>query len=269
MKPGSLWHVGGHFPFFCGLILLSSVFGCYPDVSPAGSEQASRRLSELLADPDPEVRRTAAEALGKIGHQSATTGLIAALEDREPAVRAAAAVALGRINDGSSGTALVAHLADASETVRAASALALGEIRLTAAHVKQILRLLHHPDAAVRVAASRALLSLEAVSISPELTSALEDTDAQVRQGAAAALGETGDARSVPSLVHLLRNDADGGVRAEAAFRLGKVGDRDALGPLSAVAEKDVNHTVREWASWAIRQITASSEFDSGNRPGR
>ncbi len=269
MKPGSLSRAGGHIAFFCALILFSSLFGCYPDVSPAGPEQVSRRLSELLADPDPEVRRTAAEALGKIGHQSASTGLIAALEDRDPSVRAAAAFALGRMNDGTSGTALVAHLADASETVRAASALALGEIRLSAAHEKQILRTLHHPNAAVRVAASRALLSLEVVSFSPQLTSALGDTDAQVRQGVAAVLGETGDARVVPSLVHLVRNDADGGVRAEAAFRLGKVGGIDALGTLSAVAEKDVNPTVREWARWAIRQIAASSGFDSGNRQGQ
>lgn len=227
------------------------------------------RLSELLADPDPDVRRTAAEALGKIGHPSASSGLITALADRDPHVRAAAALALGRVSDGKSGAALVKHLSDPSESVRAASALALGEIGLSVSHEEQILHALHHPEVSTRLAASRALLSSETVSFSSDLVSALKDSNAQVRQGVAAVLSETGDVRSLPSLLRLLQNDADAGVRAEAAFRLGKVGDAGVATALSEVAERDSNATVREWAHWAVRQITTPPGSGSGNRRGQ
>lgn len=269
MKSGSFSLAAGPLALLLPLVLSSTLSGCYVDVPPAAPESVSARLSELLADPDPEVRRTAAEALGKIGHQSANSGLIAALADRDHRVRAAAALALGRVSDEMSGTVLVEHLADSSEPVRAASALALGEINLSAAHEEQILTALHNPDVSTRVAASRALLSLDTVSFSTDLVSALDDSNAQVRQGVAAVLSETGDVRSLPSLLRLLRNDADAGVRAEAAFRLGKVGDPGVLEALSAVAERDSNPTVREWAHWAIRQITTPSDSGSGSRRGQ
>lgn len=255
MKSGFFSHAGFYLALLVPLMLVSTLSGCYVDVPPADPESVSRRLSELLADPEPEVRRTAAEALGKIGHQSANSPLIGALADRDPRVRAAAALALGRVNDQMSGAALVEHLSDPSDAVQRASAMALGEMGVSAAHVGQILQALRNPDVSTRVAASQTLLSLDTVSFSTDLVAALTDSDAQVRQGVAAVLGETGDMRSLPSLVGLLKNDADAGVRAEAAFRLGKVGDAGVLGALSAVGEKDPNPRVREWAHWATRQI--------------
>ncbi|MCE7977576.1 MAG: HEAT repeat domain-containing protein [Nitrospira sp. NTP1] len=251
------------------LVLFFALTGCYVEVPPDAPPSVSIRLSELLADPDPEVRRTAAEALGKIGHQSAESALLAALADQDPRVRAAAALALGRVSDGKSGAVLVRKLADPSESVRVASALALGEIDHSAAHEEQILHALHDADASTRVAASRALLRLETVSFSTDLESALKDPNPQVRQGVAAVLSETGDTRSLPSLLRLLQHDADAGVRAEAAFRLGKVGDAAVLDVLSAVAERDANPRVREWAHWAIRQITTQPGTDSENRRGQ
>ena len=260
-------------PSYLALLLLLvvslTISGCYVEVPPATPAVVSVRLNELLADPDPEVRRTAAEGLGKIGHPSASSGLIAALADRDPHVRAAAALALGRVGDAKSGAALVEHLSDSSESVRTASALALGEIGPSVSHEEQILRALRQPEVSTRLAASRALLSLETVSFSTDLLSALDDPNAQVRQGVVAALSETGDVRSLPGLVKLLQNDADAGVRAEVAFRLGKVGDAGVVPALSVVAGKDSNPTVRQWAHWAVRQITTSPGFGSGNRQGQ
>ena len=227
------------------------------------------RLSELLADPDPEVRRTAAEALGKVGHRAASSGLNAALNDQDHRVRSAAALSLGSVGDGVNGIALVEHLADSAEPVRAASALALGEMEVSTAREEQILEALQNPKSAVRVAASRALLGLDTVSLSADLVSALRDSNANVRQGVTAVLGETGDARALPYLLKLLKSDPDAGVRSEAAFRLGKVGDNRVVAELSAVAARDSDMTVREWARWAVRQIMPTREFGSGTRPSR
>ncbi len=263
--PAMASHFRLHLLFW--LFLCSLITGCYVDTSPGAPDMVSRRLVELFADPDPDVRRTAAEALGKVGHRSANSSLIVALNDQDARVRAAAALSLGRLGDGESGMVLAGHLADSAEPVRAASALALGEIELSAAREAQILEALHHPQSSARIAASRALLSLDIVSLSLDLVGALRDPDANVRQGVAAVLGETGDAGGVPHLLSVLRTDVAAGVRAEAAFRLGKIGNNGVLAELSTVAAADPDVGVRGWARWAVLQITPSREFGSEKPP--
>lgn len=248
---------------FC-LLLCPALAGCYIDAPPSAPNVISARLSELLADSDSDVRRTAAEALGKIGHRSASAGLLSALNDHDPRVRAAAALSLGRLGGEEGGTELVRHLADSAETVQAASALALGEFARSVDREARILEALHHPEISDRIAASRALLSLDSVSFSLDLVRALGDPDPIVRQGVVAVLGETGDVRALPHLRALVRTDAAAGVRSEAAFRLGKVGDEAVLADLERVASVDPDEVVRGWARWAVRQITPSREFGSG-----
>jgi HEAT repeat protein len=245
-------------------VLSSSVLvGCYVEVPQSAPEVVVARLGELLADPDPNMRRTAAEALGKIGLPSASSGLRSALNDRDPRVRAVAALSLGRLGDGTSDSALVARLSDSAEPVRAASALALGEVASSPATEVRILQVLRQAEGLGHVAASRALLGLERVSYSTDLVDALRDPDPLVRQGIVAALGESGDVRAVPYLLSLVRKDAAAGVRAEAAFRLGKIGDDRVKADLAAVADADSDATVRGWARWAMQQIRQSRVTDS------
>ncbi|MCS6319076.1 MAG: HEAT repeat domain-containing protein [Nitrospira sp.] len=251
------------------MFLSAALTACYSDTPPEDPEMVAQRLVALLADSDPDVRRTAAEALGKVGHRSASAGLIVSLNDRDASVRAAAALSLGRVGDGESGSALAERLADSDEAVRAASAMALGAIEISAVRESQILKVLHHPQDSARIAATRALLTLDTVSLSADLVGALHDSDAQVRQGVVAVLGETGDGGAVPHLLLLLRTDASAGVRAEAAFRLGKIGTSDVLADLSKAAMADLDVGVREWAGWAIQQIRLSREFGSRKPPTR
>jgi HEAT repeat protein len=251
------------------LLVCSIVAGCYLDVPPADPDIVSARLVELLTDPDPDMRRTAAEALGKIGRQSSKAGLVSALHDREARVRAAAALSLGRLGDRESGPALVESLSDPAEVVRRAAALALGEIELLPVSQAQIGAKLRQSDDDGRLAASRALLGLDTVSFSNELVRALHETNSEIRQGVAAVLGETGDVRAVPHLLALLQTDAAAGVRSEAAFRLGKIGDDSVTSELGKIAGTDAEAAVREWARWAIRQIRQSHESGSGTQLSR
>ncbi|MBA3753961.1 MAG: HEAT repeat domain-containing protein [Nitrospira sp.] len=246
-----------------GLLLGSLMAGCYVETPPAGPDAMSARLRELLADPDPGMRRTAAEALGKVGHRSARVGLVSALNDQDARVRAAAALSLGQLGDAESGTALLRCLFDPAETVWVAAALALGEIEPSPAREAQILAAFHHSDGSARIAAIRALLGLDTISFSVDLVKALRDPDPKIRQGAAAALGETGDVRVIPDLMSLLRTDAFAGVRSEAAFRLGKIGDGSVIGDLTIVVGSDSNLVVRGWAGWAIQQLTQAHEYGS------
>ncbi|KXK05182.1 HEAT repeat domain-containing protein [Nitrospirales bacterium NOB] len=240
------------------LLIGAATAGCYIDAPPASPHVISAQLDGLLTDPDPEVRRTAAEALGKIGYREAGSSLLGALNDGDARVRAAASLALGRLGESRSGTALARALSDPAETVRANAALALGEIEASSTREAQILAVLREGTPSGREAAARALLGLETVSFSPDLVAGLRSPEPAVRQGVAAALGETGDERVIQLLLALVKKDSAPGVRAEAAFRLGKLGDGRVVGDVAAVAESDSNVTVRDWARWAADQIRHS-----------
>ena len=243
--------------------------GCYVETPPADPDMVSARLGELLEDPDPDMRRTAAEAMGKIGRRSSRAGLIAALHDREARVRAAAALSLGRLGDAESGLALLQSLSDPAELVRVVAALALGEVEPAPISEALILERLRHPEDSERLAASRALLGLENISFSEELVGRLRETNPKIRQGVVAVIGETGDVRAVPHLLALLQTDAIASVRAEAAFRLGKIGDDRITSELAKSAETDSDVVVRGWARWALQQIKQSHESGSGSRLSR
>ena len=92
----------------------------------------------------------------------------------------------------------------------------------------------------------------------PELSHAVRDFDAEVRQGAAAALGEWWGERAIPLLRERLARDADSGVRVEAAYRLGKVGHPELAKELDHVAGADPDARVRRWAAWASEQLRRS-----------
>ena len=111
-------------PVLVGLLLLSA--GCYSDVPPA-PDRAVRMLTELLGDPEASVRRTGAEALGKIGAAQAETALVQALSDSVPEVREAAARALGRLPamGMETATTLASLLRDSDPSVRQGAAQSL------------------------------------------------------------------------------------------------------------------------------------------------
>ncbi len=150
-----------------------------------------------------------------------------------------------------------------------AAALALGELEPSLAWEALILARLGQGRGPERMAASRALLGLDTITFTDALPRALSDPDPRIRQGIAAALGETGDVRAVPFLLSLLQTDVFAGVRTEAAFRLGKIGDDRVAVDLAKAAQADSDAVVRGWARWGMQQITQSHEFGSGIRPVR
>jgi HEAT repeat protein len=171
--------------------------------------KTSSKWVEDLRDGKPEVRRSAAFALGKLGDNSfaALPRLKAALErDQDAGVRETAAVALGEIvaalHGGRQawedlGGALERALNDdADPRVRRSAAYALGAFGPLAAPACPALRKsLRHDDPGVRQNAAWALgrvgaeVQEEAVG---DLCELLQDRDALVRRDAAAALGAIG-----------------------------------------------------------------------------
>lgn len=231
--------------------------GCYPDTPPATPDAVSTFLVDLLNDPSPEVRRTAAEALGKIGTSSQAEYVAQAIYDPDPRVREAGVIALGRLAAQTDGTkALLRALGDTAAPVWKAAARSLGELEEVHSARDDLIRLLNDPNTMKRRAAIQALLQIETPEAFSAVARAVRDADAEVRQGAVAALGEWWGERAVPLLRDRLVHDPVAGVRGEAAYRLGKIGAGHLVEELNHAATTDRDAAVRRWATWAGGQLT-------------
>jgi HEAT repeat protein len=254
---------------FClfGALLLSnlSLTSCvvstdYADLAP---EQALPHLRAVLKDPNPELRRTAAQSLGKIARKEAVPALVDALCDPDAGVRRHAVWALGMIGEDSVGpdrSPLSALLFDPDPGVREAAAMALGLTGDTQTGIELLLDRLQEPatPADAKRLAAASFGGMEARTAVPFLTWLLADPDAQVRRWAVAALGEIADQKTVAPLSKVLTKDRDPGVRIEAAFRLGKFGG-EAARPALTAALKDVNADVRRLANAALKELAGGS----------
>lgn len=221
-------------------------------------EQALPRLLAVLKDPNPDLRRTAAQSLGKIAPSEAVPALVEALRDRDAGVRRHAAWALGMIGENALNqdrSPLVSLLFDADPDVRESAATALGQTGDTQVGIELLLERLREPGvtADTKRLAAAAWGGMEARSAVFHLTRMLQDRDPIVRRWTVAALAEIGDPQAIGPLSALLRKDLDPKVRLEAAFRLGKFGGTAARPALTA-ALKDADEDVRRMATAALEE---------------
>jgi beta-lactamase regulating signal transducer with metallopeptidase domain len=154
-------------------------------------------LSNELYSPSPVVRRNAAWAIGELTNMApgtrttAVPQLITLLDDADDYVQMAAARALGEVRDSRAVFKLIATLSDENPNVRELVVWALSEMKDT-----------------------RAVTALCNVLLS--------DTRAEVRRGAAEALGEIQSAAALPALRQAL-NDSEPGVSAKAAWAISEI----------------------------------------------
>lgn len=160
----------------------------HPDVHELESRRDIRKLVKALHFPgDPQVRVSAAEALGRVGDAGAVSSLIEALGD--DAVRPAAIRALGLIGDPYA-VASLASLLDtaAGEPTEVCGALAC----IGAPAVDALGKQLTAPNARVRAAATEALGQIGERRAIRNLTGGLHDPVAAVRAATAGALDVLG-----------------------------------------------------------------------------
>src|SRR2546428_399849 len=258
--------IAAAFGLCCARLLISlSLAGCVVSKDYAGPapEQVLPRLLAVLRDPNPEQRRAAAQALGKIARKEAVPALVEALRDPDAGVRRNAAWALGMIGEAAMGpdrSPLASLLFDPDPGVREAAAMAIGLTGDTQAGLELLLERMSEPGTpsdSKRLAAA-ALGGMEARTAVPVLTKLLADRDARVRRWAVAALGEIADQQTVAPLSKVLARDPDPGVRGEAGFRLGRFGG-EAARPALAAALKDSNADVRRLADAALKELAGGS----------
>ncbi len=232
------------------LSLILFLSGCVQDSPPSSKAQTVSLLLELLHDERPEMRRTAVESLGKIGDPQAAGSILLLTRDPASLVREAAVTALGRLKPIATEAVvllLAQALEDPVESVRQAAIVATGEIEPGSQLLEPIVSLLRSSDAAIRSVAARSLLQVDASQSIPALIAAGRDSNAEVRQGIVATVGEWGGASVAPWLRECLAQDPSPMVRAEAAYRLRTFNDFETKAALEAAGTKDADREVRRW----------------------
>jgi HEAT repeat protein len=221
-------------------------------------------LAAALKDEDRLVRKATAETLGQIGDPRAVEPLITALKDKDKGVRGAIAKALAQIGVPAV-EPLIAALKNRNEDVRQTAIRALGKaapLTKDARAVEALIAVLKNKRGSkgVRQAAASALGQTgDARSVEPLIT-ALSDADRSVREAAARALRQIGDPRAVEPLITALK-DWDPDTCMEAAKALGRIGDERVVEPLIA-ALKSQHKRVRQAAAKALLRLYRHGDLD-------
>jgi HEAT repeat protein/beta-lactamase regulating signal transducer with metallopeptidase domain len=248
-------------------------------------------LIARLEDENADVRRAAANSLGRLKDSRAVPGLIGALKDPESKVRASAAEALGEFEDARAIVPLAALLSDPSTEVKRSALDALShfesnlpsaaiirvlgdpdaEVRRNAAHLAgklhdrsatgALARLVGDPSADVRGAAVEAIGELGDPAASVAVVPALSDANADVRQQAMNTMDQLKAPIAEATLLGLMR-DRDPDVRQKAA---GMAGDRSVVGAIPTLRRMldDPNADVRESAVDALGEIADVAAYDA------
>jgi len=250
-----------------------------------------RALTRLLGNP--AVRGRVVEALVRYGARVVDL-LIEQLDAEDLETRQAAVVGLGRIGDRRATRPLLRVLGrDASLQVVTAGALArLGD----ADAFDELLALVPHPDAAVRLAVIAALNSIGhpdmAARIAPllrdprpharesavriagyfgyrecadELLARCDDEDPGVKRAALEHLAFLDDPRVVPRLIRALAEEPNAAMRCAAAQALARVDDAAVAMPLRA-ALSDADPWVRYFAARSFAELRDPDAFDDLTR---
>jgi cyclophilin family peptidyl-prolyl cis-trans isomerase/HEAT repeat protein len=230
-------------------------------------------LVALLSDGEPQIRRRAALALGRLGLKEAVEPLISSLGDPQVEVRQMSAFALGLVGDIQATSALVDTLEDFEPIVQGRAAEALGRIgavdaapaigRLVSSYITAAYDLdpddLSYPLSAEVEAFRLALYALGTLGAYDTLAEAVLQPNGQPILWwwpVAYALQSTGDPRALEALVTLAGVQGSVGV-AFAAEGLGKVGHTDSISAVDALlALLDLNRRDDRVIATAIRALS-------------
>lgn len=261
--------------FFIAVCLSLNIFGQIPTnvlVQIVKTEDARRYdavLANLLKSRNPQIRKRAALAAGRIGNDAAVPVLADLLENEMDAeIRAMAAFALGEIESIKAAEAILRVLGDTKtdESVRARATEAAGKIAAANAKDekakalgKAIVENLEF-EAGRRSMPSRVVILMGLTAVlraRPEGGEAatakfLNYSDARIRADAANALSRLRAKNANDVLRKMLQSDADAVARANAARALGAAEDKDSFDVLLDAALKDADSRVRVSATRSV-----------------
>ncbi|MBI4777585.1 HEAT repeat domain-containing protein [Candidatus Desantisbacteria bacterium] len=223
-----------------------------------GDKQATPSLTKILTSArdsasiiNPSILKKTVWALGKIGDSEALPTLISWLKN-DYGIEESVIIAIGRIND--------------EKAVRMFTSALHGDVtnllwdEINDSGIDMLIIAAQDTDAEIRRCAAAALgKTLSKKAVEP-LIAMLNDDDWRTQRNAVIGLGEIGDKKAVPYLINLLNLTPEGlppaiwTVRGNAAIALGKMKDPAAIPPLIQ-SLKDEESFIRACAAEALGRI--------------
>lgn len=227
------------------------------------ADEAARTLAKIgipavdaliarLKDPDPQVRRLAAKALGQTGSMTTVDPLLQAVADPDPRVRAAATIALGSLHHPVVAQKLIDAYPLVQPELQPHLIFAMSLINDIIV-VPFLLEQFSSPSVETRSAIVLALGKLRDARAIDTLLVALKDEDEIVRANAAFALSSFYSVTVMDALLGLLDDDIEG-VRAAAGESL------------HALSGMNFGQDKQQWHSWWQQQQQAIQPKD-GQKP--
>ena len=204
-----------------------------------------------VGDPDPRVRRVAADVLGKLRDPDVTAPLRGALADVDAGVRTAAVTSLGHLGNPSLIPDITRRLDDPDAAVRSA---AVHAIRALGGSTSVLEPLLDDADHQVRAEAAASLLTADGSGGARHVIEQMSvSADVRIRHVAVRALGRVPSAESC-RLVMALIDDPAPSVRSAAAEALAGMDPAQALQP-SVGMLADPDSEVRATVARALSRV--------------
>jgi len=209
-------------------------------------------LLKTLNSTDTQLKKRAAEALGKLGNASAVKPLLTSLNDTDTTVRQSVIIALGQIGDARALESLTKALEDKHDAIRVSAVDALIQCGENA--VEPLIKALRQSSAQVRQKAARALGGLKSPNALESLITALGDSEVAVRQNAVSALGEIGDTSAIVPLAEIINENYVPKMSINAVDAIRKIGGEPAVRTLIKILGHK-NDSVRKRAAEALVHI--------------
>ncbi len=234
-------------------------------------------LKELLASPNPTIRKRAALATGRIGNEDSVSALAGLLKDAETDVRTMAVFAIGEVEAASGADPLLAILKSTNEPliVRARAIEALGKIAGALPREQEarrfelgaaIIEALKHPtatsDRLTAILGLTAALRARPVNAGPTIAKFLSHPEARVRADAGNTLARLRLNDGNEQFRKLL-TDPDPIVRANAARVLGATEDKASYDALLKLAVGDPDSRVRVSAIRSLALLKDARAVDA------
>lgn len=188
-------------------------------------------LARRLKDPDPQVRRQAAAAMGQTGDPRWAPVLAEALCDRNKGVHEAAMGSLIEIGGDDVAGEVIPYLRSEDPQLRNAAIEILQETDYSAG--RMLVPLLSDPDDDVRILVSDILGLAGGPEAVDALIAALGDANPNVRNAAAGSLGTLADPKAVEPLGQMLQSEQEEWVAFTAIEALKEAAGRSAAEALS------------------------------------
>ena len=217
-------------------------------------------LKQALDDPNPNVRRRAAESIGYRNQEDATASLLARLKKPEPVARVRQQIfgALGMLGDAAALEAIRNCLGEETEVaVRAQCAGALHNIESADAEQLALLGV-QDSNLYVRLQAINSLGSFTGSGSVKALIALTRDPEDPVRLAAILSLGRTGSPQASEVLVEVLENSENREQQQVALRALTLLANSDAFTSIKKAYEESGDETTRQYALLAMASTRAA-----------